>query len=349
LILTKKTCAALKKNYTLCYLGSILLLLCWIPLHSQDIHFSQYFNTPIEISPALAGVAKEDTRIYGAYKRQWASVPVGYTTFSGAMDTKWSPFNAKNGHFGLGVIFNNDEAGDGDWALADLGGMISYTQQLGKGIFASIGGKIGLGHRSFKLQDLTFDNQFNGEFFDPTIAPSEQFNSTNTTFFDAGAGFNLHLQHNDGRSKLDIGLGLHHLNTPSQNFYSNSTIDIPIRRDFYAMGVLKLNQNFDLLANGLYRTQGEYQEIVLGAALRIHLNTKATKELALDIGGNLRTGDAVLPYVGLLYHQWRFGFIYDINTSPFATATNNNGGPEFVAIYTITKPRGLSKKLCPLF
>lgn len=349
MILTKKICAALKKNYTLCYLGSFLLLLCWNPLHSQDIHFSQYFNTPIDINPALAGISKEDTRVFGAYKRQWASVPVGYTTFSGAMDTKWAPFNLKNGYFGLGIQFNNDEAGDGNWSLTDFGGMLSYTQQLSKGVFASVGGKIGLGNRSFRLQDLTFDNQYNGEFFDPTIAPSEQFSNTNTTFFDAGVGFNLHLQHEDRRSKLDIGLGLHHLNKPSQNFYSNSTIEIPIRRDFYAMGVLKMTQQFDLLANGLYRTQGQYQEIVVGAALRIHLNTTPTKELALDIGGNLRTGDAVLPYVGLLYHQWRFGFIYDINTSPFATATNNNGGPEFVAIYTITKPRAPLRKICPLF
>ncbi len=347
--LPKKICAALKKNYTLCYLGSFLLLLCWTSLQSQDIHFSQYFNTPIDINPALAGVTKEDTRIFGAYKSQWASVPVGYTTFSGAMDTKWVPSGMNNGYFGLGLQFNNDEAGDGDWSLTDFSGMLSFIQQLGKGVFASVGGKIGLGHRSFKLQDLTFDNQFNGEFFDPTITPSEKFTNTNTTFFDAGVGFNLHLQHDDMRSKLDIGLGLHHLNTPSQNFYSNSTIDIPIRRDYYLMGVLKIAQNFDLLANGLYRTQEQYQEIVVGIALRIHLKTTATKELAIDFGGHLRTGDAILPYVGLLYHQWRFGFNYDINTSPFATATGNNGGPEFVAIYTITKPRAASRKICPLF
>ena len=99
----------------------------------------------------------------------------------------------------------------------------------------------------------------------------------------------------------------------------------------------------------MYRTQGQYQEIVVGAALRIHINKTSTKELALDFGGNLRVGDAILPYVGLVYHQWRFGFIYDINTSPFATATNNNGGPEFVAIYTITKPHATSRKICPLF
>ncbi len=340
---------ALNKKRTLYYLSSLFLLLNWNTLSAQDIHFSQYWNTPIDISPALVGVDKEDTRVFGAYKSQWQSVPVGYTTFSGAMDTKWNAFNSSNGFVGLGLLFNHDQAGDGDWTLTDVSGLFSYTQQLSTGIFASVGGRIGFGHRSFKLQDLTFDNQFNGEFFDPGIATGENFTDTQTFFLDTGIGFNLHLQKDDYRSKLDVGLALHHLNTPSQNFYANSTIDIPIRKDFYAMGVLKLKEKFDLLANGLFRFQDNYQEIVLGAALRIHLNTTKTKELALDLGANVRTGDAVLPYVGLLYHQWRFGFTYDINTSPFSPATSNNGGPELVAIYTITKPKAETRKICPLF
>ena len=327
----------------------MILLLFWTPLQSQDIHFSQYWNNPLGINPALTGVNKQDIRIFGAYKRQWASVPVGYTTFSGAFDTKWAPFKSRTGYFGLGAQFNNDQAGDSDWTLADFTGSIAYTQQLSRGFFATVGGQIGIGHRSFKLEQLTFDNQFNGEVFDPSIAPAESFTNTATTFLDTGFGLNLHFQKNDKRTKLDVGLGLHHLNTPSQNFYGNSTIDIPVRKDIYAMGVLKLNNNFDLLGNGLLRMQGEYQEIVLGAALRIHLNTTQTKELALDLGGNWRTGDAISPYIGLIYHQWRFGFSYDINTSPFTTATNSNGGPEVIAIYTITKLRALGNKLCPLF
>ena len=118
MILDKKNCEALKKINTLLFLrnnekinlhfynfkvliintlksylcnfafriffGSIGLLLCLTPLQSQDIHFSQYWNAPLNLSPALTGVSKEDTRIFGAYKNQWASVPVGYKTFAAA-------------------------------------------------------------------------------------------------------------------------------------------------------------------------------------------------------------------------------------------------------------------------
>ena len=324
-------------------------MLVSLPLSAQDIHFSQFWNTPLEVNPGLAGVAREDARFFGAYKSQWTTVPVDYVTFSGAFDSKWSPFKVKNGYFGVGLLFSHDQAGDSDWTLNHFNGILSFTKQLHKGIFASVGGQIGLGQRSFKLQDLTFDNQFDGEVFNPSLDTRENFTDTKTVFFDSNIGINLHFQKSDGRTKLDIGIGIHHLNTPSQNFYANSTVDIPVRKDIYAMGALKLVNNFDLLVNGLMRYQAEYQEIVLGAALRIHLNTARTKELALDIGGNLRTGDAVLPYVGLLFRQWRFGFIYDINTSPFQTATSNNGGPEFSVIYTITNPESPHKKLCPIF
>ena len=339
----------MKKYYKLLLINCLLLLLSYVPLQAQDIHFSQYWNTPLELNPALTGVTKEDTRIFGAYKSQWASVPVAYTTFSGAIDTKWTPIKIEKGYFGLGLIFNHDQAGDSDWTLNNFSALISYTKQLKKGIFCSVGGQIGVGQRSFKLLELTFDNQFNGDQFDPTLSTGESFTDTKTVFFDSNIGINLHFQNDDLRSKLDIGFGLHHLNTPSQNFYANSTIDIPIRKDFYAMGILKLSPNFDILANGLLRYQGEYQEIVLGASIRIHLNHQPTKELAIDFGGNLRTGDAIFPYVGLIYRQWRFGFIYDINTSHFTNATNTNGGPEFTAIYTITQPKAPSRKLCPLF
>lgn len=337
-----------KINYTFFILG-IFLMTCQAPLSAQDIHFSQFWNTPLEVSPSLAGIAKEDTRVFGSYKSQWASVPVNYTTFAGAFDTKWTPFKIQNGFFGLGLIFNHDQAGDSDWTLANLQGLISYTKQISKGVFGSIGTQLGIGQRSFKFQDLTFDNQFNGEFFDPSLPTKENFSSTNSLFFDSHVGLNIRVQHPNQRTKVDFGVGIHHLNTPSQNFLAGAEIELPVRNDFYVLGALKITERLDLMVNILYRSQMEFQELVLGPAIRIYLNTNRTKELALEGGVNLRTGDSAIPYFGMLFRQWRVGLIYDINTSDFRNATGFNGGPEFTLIYTITKPQSKNQKLCPLF
>jgi len=351
-----------------CYIPIILALLLYIgvlPTKAQDIHFSQFWNAPLELNPALAGISNADVRFMGAYKNQWASVPVGYTTFTGAYDRKWNKFNNSTEQFGYGLLFHHDQAGDSQWSLLNISGMMSYARKLTRGVYASVGGQVGFGQRSFEIQNLTFDNQYNGEFFDPRELTGESFTSTSKMYFDSNVGLNIRLQKDqlkpkhrltdfderiDTRTRLDIGLGIHHLNTPSQSFYEDSEINIPIRFDIYGLGVLKVSEKFDILCNGLYRMQSVYREFLLGSALRIHLNQKRTKELSIDLGINMRIGDAAIPFIGLAYrNQWQAGLVYDINTSPFRTATSSNGGPEFTLIYTITNPQTPLRKLCPLF
>ena len=351
-----------------CYIPvylALFLFLGILPSKAQDIHYSQFWNAPLELNPALAGITSADMRFFGAYKNQWASVPVGYTTFSAAFDKKLEKFNNSNEQFGVGFLFHHDQAGDSQWSLLNLSGMLSYTRRMARGVYASVGGQIGVGQRSFELQQLTFDNQYNGNFFDPRETTGETFTNTKKIFFDSHVGLNIRLQKDqlkpkqritdfdervDTRTKLDIGVGMHHLNTPSESFYDNSDVYIPIRYDVYALGVLKITEKFDILGNGLFRRQAQFNEFLLGTALRIHLNSKRAKELSLDLGIHLRIGDAAIPYIGIAYrNQWQAGLVYDINTSPFKTATNNNGGPELTLVYLFTNPKTPLRKLCPLF
>ena len=50
--------------------------------HAQDIHFSQFFETPLLRNPALAGIFSGDLRIQAVYRNQWNSVTVPYQTTS---------------------------------------------------------------------------------------------------------------------------------------------------------------------------------------------------------------------------------------------------------------------------
>src|SRR5690349_25045046 len=49
---------------------------------AQDIHFSQFFETPLLRNPGLAGIFKGDFRIQMVYRDQWRSVTDGYKTGS---------------------------------------------------------------------------------------------------------------------------------------------------------------------------------------------------------------------------------------------------------------------------
>ena len=49
---------------------------------AQDIHFSQFSETPLLRNPALAGIFSGDLRIQAVYRNQWNSVTVPYQTSS---------------------------------------------------------------------------------------------------------------------------------------------------------------------------------------------------------------------------------------------------------------------------
>ena len=62
-------------------LMSILLLQSFLA-NSQDIHFSQIFETPLLRNPSLAGLFKGDIRIQSVYRTQWNSITTPYQTTS---------------------------------------------------------------------------------------------------------------------------------------------------------------------------------------------------------------------------------------------------------------------------
>ena len=106
------------------------LMILAASISAQDIHFSQFYNSPLNINPALAGVFKEDIRFIGNYRSQWQSVPVPYLTFSGAYDQKFLNFKLGNGFFAGGLIFNIDKAGYSELSISQLSLAGSYTLQL---------------------------------------------------------------------------------------------------------------------------------------------------------------------------------------------------------------------------
>ena len=61
---------------------AFMLLLCTISAKAQDIHFSQFFETPLLRNPSLAGIFKGDVRAQMVYRSQWNNVTDAYRTGS---------------------------------------------------------------------------------------------------------------------------------------------------------------------------------------------------------------------------------------------------------------------------
>src|ERR1700753_2567901 len=103
--------AALFRSATLLK-PAVVLLSCLLLLTSasgQDIHFSQFFETPLLRNPALAGVFTGDYRIQTVFRDQWNSFSNAYRTGSLSGEYRWS---AKGNDFfttGLEILY--DKAG----------------------------------------------------------------------------------------------------------------------------------------------------------------------------------------------------------------------------------------------
>ncbi len=330
--------------------GMAFFLLCQ-PLQAQEIHFSQFRNAPLQLSPGLTGVFDGDLRFHANYRSQWYDVPVNYRTVNGVFDMRFAKNQHNTRFFGGGLVFNYDWAGDSKLSTAYLGLNGSFTHRIAKRHFLTAGASIGGFQRAFKTDDLRWDDQWlPNKVYDPTNDSGENFTDQSIFYGDFSVGLNWHFRHEEKKSRsrttFDIGAGLLHLNEPKKNFYAQEEVRLPKLLNIYGLATIQLNSGFDLvlLANGKY--QGPETEHLIGAAGRIHLNQKPTKNTALQLGATYRwnaeglgTGDAIIPNIELHYRSWLFGVSYDINISNFGknptNATNALGGPEFSIIHII--------------
>lgn len=335
-------------------------------LQAQDIHFSQFQNSPINLSPGLAGVFGGDARFVGNYRRQWRSVPVPYTTYSGSAEGKlyWNKGQYDRFLTG-GLLINSDDQGTLHLKSLLIGIPVSVTIPVGRTHYFTVGVMPAFGQRRFGTDKLTFDAQWRNRVFDPSAdtRESEVFANNSLKYFDLSAGANLRLQAGSKRNRLDLGGSLGHINRPSQDFWSSRLTDpgnvrLYNKLSLYASGLVQIQSNFDLVGHAIYQKQGGYKEAVYGLGVRFHLNQIPYRELALQIGINRRHyfNDALVPHIELLFRTWTVGLTYDTNwlfnkklNPENRLVTNGYGGPELSLIYRFYKVKPLPRfKSCPI-
>lgn len=333
-------------------------------LQGQDAHYSQFSNAPLYLSPGLTGVFGGQTRIAANYRSQWASVPADYKTFTVMADHKYNCGNNRPGYFSSGVAVNYDRAGDSRLTRADANLYGSYTRPTGLRTFLTFGLGAGLGQRSFDPDDLRFDEQFDIGLgaYNPNLGNGENFANTSYLFFDAAAGINFRwqaLQRGtlidllDKRSKLDVGIGVHHFTRPDMSFIEDVKVRLPVRWSPYANANIQVADPLDLRLAFMAQFQGVYRELVGQAGVNIHFNRDPGQQWALMLGVGYRFdefGDAFFPMLELVYHDvLRASVSYDVNISDFNVATNRRGGLEIGLRYLIRKVCPLPDfKFCPL-
>ena len=71
-------------RYTWCLI--LIIIVCRLACFGQDIHFTQYYATPLVFNPAATGLFDENLRLSNNYRTQWSAVGVPYQTISVSVD-----------------------------------------------------------------------------------------------------------------------------------------------------------------------------------------------------------------------------------------------------------------------
>ena len=305
-------------------------LLAGISVPAQDLHFSQFFNSPLTTNPANTGfIPDADYRLGAHYRNQYSSImAVPYKTISIYGDAQVFRDRLESGWLGLGGVILRDVAGSGSLTSTKAYASIAYHQMLGNSSLLTAGFNVGWANKRIDQTKLKFPDQFDGKFFDANIPTSVVLNNNNVSYFDMQVGMNYAYFPTEN-IYVNAGYSIHHVNRPHETFFDAAadSLTLPMRHIGFLNAILKVNENIIINPNVYFTTQANARELVVGMNAAYNLSGDGEKQL---IGGlYYRLGDAVVPMIGFELKNVRFTFSYDVTTSGLHQFNGYRGATEF--------------------
>jgi type IX secretion system PorP/SprF family membrane protein len=330
----------------ICFL--MLIIICNSNVYSQDIHFSQFYMSPLTLNPALAGVNNKFEALIN-YKDQWRGVAAPYKTLAASLDGRFKKKEQHDGFWTAGVNFFRDKAGNAKLGISQINATVAYQLNVTKFQTLGVGLQAGFAQKSINTNDLHWANQYDQDIgYNPELPSGETSMMSSFSYGDVGAGivwaFNntsglLHVSNNhDFSGKL--GFSVFHAKQ-KHSFFKTSEEQLHTKYVFHGDAIVSLSNNNTALVPGfVFYKQGPASELFIGSMLRflIGQNSKYTgikKAGSISFGGYCRTRDAFITTFLLEYTSYAFGISYDINSSKLAKASGGRGGIELSLRYSI--------------
>lgn len=334
------------------------LLLLSIPITgvAQDIHFSQFFETPLLRNPALAGLFNGDIRIQGVYRSQWGSVTVPYKTGSFNVEYK-KPIGQTDDYITTGLQLVYDKAGTTNFTTTNILPAINYHKSLSgeKSTYLSLGFMGGLVQRRIDRSKMTTNSQYDGNGYNPALADGETFVNDNFSYLDGSVGMTYSSAFSSARPQDNyfFGVAFHHFNRPKNSFYHRPEIELSPKWVYSAGVRFGISETSYLTIQADHTVQGPSKETIAGAMYSVKIGEDYDHpNYTLHVGSFLRLQDALIPVIKLDYNPFAIALSYDVNISQLKTASQGQGGMELSVTYIGFFDRDNSSKnaiRCPRF
>lgn len=338
------------------YASALAIMLCGF-IQAQDIHFSQYYASPLTLNPALTANINGAFRAGFIYRNQWFTIPVlntvaPYQTYQASVDAPILRERLGNDGFGFGGVFYADKAGDG--ALTTYSGLVSVAyhkavDRYGKGRI-SLGLQAGVITKRINITNLIFENQLDNTGWN-TALPNGENTFNNKTIINPDVNVGAMWTHAPKDMwRYYVGFSANHLSKPKESFLGDERNRLNYRFNVNAGAEFFLNRDysFSLTPTFLFMLQSNAQQYNFGLGLNYDIND----DVAIFGGGWYRVKDAVILNIGVEAYNARLGLSYDINHSGLRAASKAQGALEVSLVYIFRKEKTQAiqyEKYCPNF
>ncbi|HXB11055.1 MAG TPA: PorP/SprF family type IX secretion system membrane protein [Bacteroidia bacterium] len=323
-----------------------------IALHAQDLHFSQFYESPLTLNPALCGQFNGSLLGEINYRTQWSSVmgaSNGYNTMGATLELHNVLKYWTRGYLSQGLSFFSDRSGDAQIGTTQ----VSYTTACGiflnsKSTLCS-GLQIGLAQRSVNFQNMQWGEQYINGNYEANAPTGETGIGSDFEYFDFAGGVSYNYSsglidkttNND--VKANFGVSVFHVNQPNISYYGANTPGSNLFIKYVFHGYLEYGINktpVSIVPGFVYYMQGPSTELDAGISAKYYMirqvgNSGGTNKEAnnFELGIYYRMNDAVITTLSLKLKSYTMGISYDINTSQLNEVSSGRGAFELSIKY----------------
>lgn len=327
----------------------LIAMIIAIHANGQDPSFSQFFSSPLNVSPALTAHINEKWRLISNYRNQWIGPSNPYKTGTVSFDNKIfqnlpDNYVDENTRIGIGGMMMYDEAMggalksnyasfnvSGNIRLANRGGLEHSGRRVGHNSKIKmdqspeqrLGIGIGLiyGNKKLDFGKLDFGEQFTGTGFNTNLPSGETALSKMKPYLSSSAG--IIYSFITDLTNLDIGAAAFHFNKPKQTFVADDKQYLATRYVAHANFETYLTDQVILNTNGIYQYQSGASYFSAGGALGYLLQQNET-DVIINAGLWYWSNNAVIPYIGFSYGNFQVGLTYDVTISKLNAAAKRS-------------------------
>ncbi|HTA82351.1 MAG TPA: PorP/SprF family type IX secretion system membrane protein [Bacteroidia bacterium] len=321
-------------------------------MQAQDEHFSQFYESPLTLNPALCGSFNGEMLAEVNYRNQWPSAlgsGYGYSTMAATVEYPDLLKSWNQGFFAAGLSFYSDKAGAIQLTSDEINFTIAGGVFLNNNSIITAGLQGGWDQNSLNLQSVPWDEQYVNGHYDPNASTGEPLAGNSISYGDFSGGIAYKYSSSFGNmaanqyTRYAVGIAVYHVNQPEISFFDNTGpgTKLYMRYVFHADAEFKsINSSISYAPALIFYQQGPAQEIDMGMKLRYKLGDQSThtnynRSNYADAGLYYRFGDSFIALLKMEFPTYSIGFSYDFNVSQYESATSGEGAFELSLRYSL--------------